>query len=527
MAGLPQMVYGERKHKMQQIQFGGYHHTVTAQDGEIWDMKNLCADYAPLLSPRKPRYRVAKLVKPNGLYMTDRLYWVDGTKLYEDGQPIMDVADSRKQFASLGQRLIILPDKLWYDPSTKEHGSMEAEWSGSGTLQNGTYVGIEAKANTIYAEGTEWEKHFKVGDAVTISGCTVHPENNKTIVIREIEGAYLRFSEHSFLIAEAGDTENMTIKRTVPDMDYICARENRLFGCKDDTIYVSKLGDACNFNVFDGIASDSFTVSAGSAGRFTGCCGFKGYCCFFKENVIYKLYGDLPSNYQLMDSASLGVADGSGSSLSIAGEVLYYLSRTGIVAYSGGFPQSMAAPFGEECYRNAVAGSDGRRYRVSMQNSAGEYEMFVYDTACGMWHKEDSMQVTAFAGEKNLYWLDASGQLWLDGHAADVPEGATREEAVESMAEFGDFTEGAANRKGTSKFQLRMELEEGARVQLMIRFDSRGPWEEIAVLEAPHKRSFYLPIIPRRSDHFRLKLVGSGMWKLYSLVRKSYIGSER
>lgn len=526
-AGLPPMVYRERKQKSQQIQFGGYHHSITAQDGEIWDMKNMSGEFFPLLSPRKQRYHVTKLAKPNGLYMTDKLYWVDGTKLYENGVAIMDVADCSKQFASIGDRIIIFPDKVWYNAKTKKHGSLEAKWNGTAKIQDGTYAGIAAKANTIYASGAQWANRFKVGDAVTIGSCKAHPQNNKTIIIREISGDYLRFYENSFAIKSGGESETITIQRTVPDMDYLCARENRLFGCKDDTIYVSKLGDETNWNVFDGLASDSFTVNAGSAGQFTGCCSFKGYCCFFKENLIYKLYGDLPSNYQLMDSASLGVADGSGRSLAIAGEVLFYLSRTGIVSYSGGFPQSVSKAFGENQYCNAVAGSDGRRYRVSMRSSAGGYEMFVYDTMTGMWHKEDDLQVLAFAGDRNLYWLDVQGNVWLDGNAAEIPDGISKEPVIQSMVEFGDFIEGSPNKKGISKFQLRMELEAGAQVEVLIQFDSNGLWKTVAALGASQKRSFYLPIVPRRCDHFRLKLMGIGQWKLFSLVRKSYVGSER
>jgi len=45
-------------------------------------------------------------------------------------------------------------------------------------------------------------------------------------------------------------------------------------------------------------------------------------------------------------------------------------------------------------------------------------------------------------------------------------------------------------------------------------------------LTATAKRSFYLPIIPRRSDHFRIKIKGTGGWRLYSLVRENYSGSE-
>ncbi len=97
---------------------------------------------------------------------------------------------------------------------------------------------------------------------------------------------------------------------------------------------------------------------------------------------------------------------------------------------------------------------------------------------------------------------------------------------MSSAAEFGDFTEGDPNKKGLGKLQLRLELEEGASVTVWFQPDG-GDWMEVAALSSPVKRSYYLPIIPRRCDHFRLKLTGTGLWKLYSLVRESYSGSER
>ena len=46
------------------------------------------------------------------------------------------------------------------------------------------------------------------------------------------------------------------------------------------------------------------------------------------------------------------------------------------------------------------------------------------------------------------------------------------------------------------------------------------------ISEAEKKRSFYLPIVPRRCDHFRIRMTGSGGCRLYSLVREVYTGSE-
>lgn len=523
--GLPSMVYTDGIKKYKQVKFGALNHNLGAGDGELWDMENLTGDCYPLLASRRPRWKVGQLTAPHGLYAHDALYWVDGTGFYADGEKKGDVSAGRKVFASLGAYVIILPDKAYYNRLTDQFGTLEASWTGSAVIQDGTYAGESAEANTIYAAGTDWAEYFRAGDAVRISGCAAHPENDQTILIREIEGAYLRFYENSFTIGEGGDAEELTIAREMPEMDFLCENENRLWGCRGDTIYASKLGDPFNWNVFDGLSTDSYAVDVGSAGDFTACCSYLGYPVFFKEEHIYKVYGSKPSNFQVMGSASLGVQAGSHLSLAIAGETLFYLSRAGVVAYSGGVPQSIAAPFGTERYRNAVGGSDGVKYYISMEDAQGKWTLFVYDTRRGLWHKEDALQAVGFGWREGLYFLDAEGCLWLNGGAGTVPEGAVPEGAVESVAEFGDFVENDPNKKGTGKLQLRMELEAGASVTVFMQFDSDGVWEDKATLTAAAKRSFYLPIIPRRSDHFRLRLTGTGGWRLYSLVRESYIGS--
>ena len=98
---------------------------------------------------------------------------------------------------------------------------------------------------------------------------------------------------------------------------------------------------------------------------------------------------------------------------------------------------------------------------------------------------------------------------------------------MEWFAEFADFTEEDPNKKGVSKIQIRLELEEGATVQVFLMFDSDGEWHQVnGALGEGVKRSYYLPIVPRRSDHYRLKLVGTGGCRIFSLVREYYTGSE-
>jgi len=52
------MKYGDGISKSVQSQFGGYNHTRSAADGELWDMGNLGSDEYPLLSPPARRFSV-------------------------------------------------------------------------------------------------------------------------------------------------------------------------------------------------------------------------------------------------------------------------------------------------------------------------------------------------------------------------------------------------------------------------------------------------------------------------------------
>lgn len=522
---LPSMVYSDGIRKHSSVKFGGYDHNLGSGDGTIWNMENMTSDYYPLLASRPPRYLVRTLTEPGGIFAHDGLFWIDGDGFYADGVRKGTVTAGEKGMAALGPSIIIFPDKKYYNTETDTFGSLEASVEAVPvTIKNGTYAGEEAAANTISGTVT-WSDYFAAGDVVTISGAVKHPANNKTAIIREIDGGELRFYENVFEIDEGGDSETLTLKREVPDMDFICSNENRLWGCKGDTIYASKLGDATNFNVFDGVATDSYAVDVGSAGDFTACVSYLGYPIFFKEDAIYKVYGSKPSNFQVMGSATLGVERGSHKSLAVAGEVLFYLSRAGIVSYSGGIPQNISRAFGTDRYRNAVGGSDGVKYYVSLSGADGTQSLFVYDTRYNLWHKEDALKSAGFAWSGELYFVDAdSGEMWMNGNPRAVPDGAAAEGVVRSMVEFGDFTEGNPNRKGTSKLQLRGELEGTLTIEMQ--FDSDGIWRPVSTLTASVKRSWYLPIIPRRSDHFRIRLTGTGEWRLHSLVRESYSGSE-
>ena len=530
---LPSMKYADKITKSQQVKFGGLDRTVGAKDGSLYAMRNLTGDHAPVLASRAQRVWCALLEKPGGLFSWEGLCWVSGTKFYFKGEEKGEVSEGEKQFASLGAYIVIFPDKCWYNVDTGEFGSMESRWDGVElTFQDGEYKGSPAAANTVYCVGVDWSSYFRAGDAVTISGCRINPGNNKTAIIREIDGSRMHFDENAFTLDENGDDYDeggdIRIERRVPDLKFLCENENRLWGCTDTTIFACKRGDIFNWYVSDMLEDDSYQVDTGSAGVFTGCISYRGYPTFFKEDHIYKIYGSVRSNFEVLGSASLGLAKGSHNSLAIAGETLFYLGRNGVMAYTGGIPQPMGAAFGTMRFRDAVAGSDGLKYYVSMQDESGAWGLYVYDTQTGLWHQEDETQAMGFARcDGELYMLDEQGKLWIVGDPQTSPEGSVLEGDVEWMAEFSDFTDDSPNHKGLSKLQIRVELDPGATLQVWLQFDSDGIWHQVRkTMGEGKKRSYYLPIVPRRTDHYRLKLTGTGGCRIFSLTREFYVGSE-
>lgn len=173
-----------------------------------------------------------------------------------------------------------------------------------------------------------------------------------------------------------------------------------------------------------------------------------------------------------------------------------------------------------------MGGSDGLKYYVSFRDTRGNTRLGVYDAQKGMWHMEDETQAAGFARYGgNTYLLASDGGIYLTGTIRG--DEGTEEEDFTWRAEFGDFTDDDPNKKGVSKLQLRLELDESAQAEVYLQFDSAGDWIRAGgVLQQGVKRSYYLPIVPRRGDHYRLKIEGKGGCRVYSLAREYYSGSE-
>ena len=307
--------------------------------------------------------------------------------------------------------------------------------------------------------------------------------------------------------------ENVTIERVIPDFDFILSVNNRLWGVKGDTIWGSKLGDPLNWNYFDGIAIDSYSVELGTAGDVTGIANYNGYPTFFKEDGIYKLYGAYPSAYQVYATATNGVKKGCGKSIAKIGDALFYVSKAGVMMYGGGIPSYIGNELGVRI-GTAVGGTDGRKYYLCADGL-----LYAFDSYMNLWHIEDELNATAMSYGQELL-CGADGEVFTLGYT-DAPD----EEDVDWLVRFADAVVGSPNKKGVEKVLVRADCSGGGYCDVFISFDG-GEYEQMRRIDKDTKASTILPIVLKRGDYFSLKIVGHGDVDIYSLSYSYYHGSE-
>ena len=317
----------------------------------------------------------------------------------------------------------------------------------------------------------------------------------------------------------------VTISRTVPDMDFVIECRNRLWGCKYgedlNEIYCCALGDFKNWHQYMGLASDSWTASVGSDGPWTGAVNFMGYPAFFKENRIHRVSVSAIGAHHIAETVCRGVEKGSHKSLCVVNETLYFKARDAVCSYQGGFPLTVSEALGEESYSNAVSGAMAQRLYISMQNAAGEARLFVYDSERGLWIREDELAVTDFAALGSELYALSGGRLWaLSGAAGE------QESHVDWMAESGILCYQYPDRKYLSRYNFRLQMEEGAYMDIFVQYDSSGVWERKGRISFRGTGTVTVPVRPRRCDHLRIRLEGKGEFRLFSIAKILTIGSD-
>lgn len=565
--------------------FRGYNHNLRIGAGEFFNMKNMTSDFYPVLSPRGKRGVYAKPASPQGLIAKEHLCYVDGADFVagENRIPMglsTAAGDCPKKLVSMGAYVIIMPDKKYINTNNlSDHGDIEASvttdsdvtftlcsitgdsysdavvspsapadpknldlWIDTASEPNtlkqysdssGMWVSIATTYIKIAAPGIG--VGFKQYDGVKLSGVAVEELQglNANTVLWECRDDYIVVAGIlNKVVIQTKDMGNITIERRMPNMDFIIESENRLWGCRYgaaingesvNEIYACKLGDFRNWNCFMGLSTDSYAASCGTDGPFTGAITHLGSPLFWKEGFVHKVFGNYPANFQIQSTACRGVQKGCEESLAIVNEILYYKARSGICSFDGSLPADASYALGNEVYSDAVGGSHGNKYYVSMKDAADQWHLFVFDTAKGMWHREDNLHALGFCSYKGeMYCVDADDRNII----TLLGSGDADEECVNWEVETGELGISSPDMKYISRLIFRMSTEIGTEINVYAQYDMSNEWVHICNIRGTSLRSFSVPIRARRCDFMRILIKGMGGAKIYSMTKNIEQGSD-
>ena len=587
---LPYLSEVQNASKKYSVVFRGINYGEGTQDGEFAETHNLSTDQYPCITQRAERLKITdKYSEPSTLHSKGNLLVIDGEDVWYGDTKVGSVEKGKKQTATIGNYIVIFPDKKYYKVPTEEDkdgefGSMEIEHKEHGLQFTKSSISIvkEVKVNNptvtfssisgaganfpfkegdivtisnpdgIVAEGVvirgatsdmlTFDDNtfsnignmgyvftikrtnpssftFKKGDAVTITGCSENGNNKEEgseVIIRSATSDTLTFDDNAF--TETTEKGEITIKRSVPDLDFICESNYRLWGTHGNSIYSSKFSDPFNFKVFEGLSSDSYSIEIGSEGDFTGCIPYSSHICFFKENTLHKLYGTKPSNFQITTANVYGVQSGCERSMQIVNEQLLYKGVGGIYAYTGGVPELISEKFGNKRFSEAVACCDGEKYYISMKQG-DTWNMFTYDVLKNIWLREDdthAVDMTFYQGK--VYFISKDGLYYID-KTADRNN-------IEWGATFCKIHETIHERKGYSKFHLRADLSAGSWLAVDIKTDNDTQWRQVYITHDEKAKTITIPIIPTRCDSIDIRIRGKGNCTIRDFVREFTTGSD-
>ncbi len=559
-------------------------------DGEMEDATAISHRLFPAITQREKTTLVFECDRPLSAICADKECIATDEALYYDKKKVATLSPGEKTLAVLGKKVVVFPDKLYYDTRTGEVGDLRGFAASQGAQVNftdsiltfpevhikeervivtdvfskdmllATYETVKVTSGEVslrnislkkpsqFVEGTIYNENctegeyctvqsatyseedetyivtsektsitnvmknvfdqLREGDVVEIDGCNDITANNKSATIVSVNGNSLVFAEGTF--AAGKENADVTVQRKIPDFTCVLSYENRLWGCENNVIYASALGDATNFFKYKNLSTDSFAVESNSAGDFTACTVYSNGCLFFKENACYRLYGNRPSNFQLSLCFDGGIYKQDDKSIVTMGEKLVYSGVGGIYVYSGGTPRRISDKLGEITLENAVAGSDGKHYFITADTKDGRCE-FVWDGEKNLWSKsgiDDTLSYLFFGG--SLYRLKNNGLEKIEKEC---------DKDAEWSITFRPFDEGHHKTKNYSRIHVSAELSDGAYIKTEVRKDG-GLWEEVNTSYGDGKKYVNIPCIVKGCREVQLRLSGKGKSIINSVVRE-------
>lgn len=548
---LPFMKSNKKSYRRKPIVFKGLSKEEIVEENEIIDGYNLSVQNLPALSPMNPRSVVeegSNLVDPRGFLVSDgKIAIQDGNLFYYDdeGIGVLNKSPNFKSMIQYKNKILVFPDKMEYDIIENEinqiTGSIYLE-RGSISNLDGLVVLDDSVVRTrgfIKIEGGNsyvinntaledmyvyeydkdqkfiqaYDSHSSVSNGVPID---LRGDTNFIKIVIQTDNVNTELSFEDPISGE--DDRIYPSEGILPNIDSVVEHYNRIFGIQHKSIYASAWADHGNWSYFQALESDSWAFDSNTESVFTAICNFKEHIIVFKENIMYELFGTIPSQFQLKEVSNIGCVSQNG--VCEHEGILFYINKNGVYSYAGGRARKISKKIQLENIKDGcIVGKDNRIF-ISITQDNVTYKNYVFDLESGAWLPQDDQKILKFQNYNGVVYALTENDLLIyddDDTVEKISWGFTTKE----------FDNGTYTKSITNKIKLKMKLEYNTEVKVFVKYNENN-W--ILSESYKHKTSNkykekIITISPNRYSRFQIKVEVEGEAIIWG-EREVFEGSE-
>lgn len=318
---------------------------------------------------------------------------------------------------------------------------------------------------------------------------------------------------------------------------HVTLHANRLFMVNDvepNVIQWSKDQDINTWTTFLGDNSDpGFQPINTNVGEdIEGIVTFQNRVVIFKRHSMHELYGERGYDF-IINDVSVHTGCAGWRTICEVNKTLYFLSGSGIFAYSGGSAPDMPISDPVKGYIESInwaqidqcaGGTDGRRYFLTLVTGADTTPSvtLMYDpekarTGPGNgWFVMDYKSTAFFDDREHWYTGTANGKVFsMDDGDTDAGTAISYDVITKPIVRGNWFV-----KKRLNRMKAIIDIAAGASMNIYYSTSTNGnDWELLKTL-SPTTDVTNRPIvlIGKRSEWFRLRATGTGRVKIYSLA---------
>lgn len=306
---------------------------------------------------------------------------------------------------------------------------------------------------------------------------------------------------------------------SAPPLTCACVYLNRIAGAFENMICLSALGDMNDWTTFtvpgteEPAETGAWMTTVETEGEFTACVSYGSHVLFFKEREMYELYGYSPVNFTLVKVADTGCI--AQESIAIVGGTLYFLSREGVMAYSGGVPRYVSMKIMENPMTDGFVDAHGCAQGECYYLSAKGKGTYLYDPRRDVWLREDRDAGSICFAEGVRY----QAKVGADFKTFDLFQYGHDSEQRSFTFETGQLFDDRVGKRQLTRLNLVAESIGESALHIEAALDE-GDFEPVVSRQWMGLGTFEIPFLLRPASSIRLRFSGKGDIRFHLLERQ-------